>query len=224
MLPVPGETAEQRSERLRDIPPIAHLGRRVHAGRPQQPRPGAGDELVLVIRGELLKKYPTAVIYAHRAAVARPTTSTPTRRRSAAWSTLTPAEEAEPPHEKVRHPAVDAKVEPDIYFFGFDLTDGGRDRRQRRARRDDPGWFFVLKERPGDPRFGLDIERDGPLQVWNDLAWPRRAAGRAADRDRRTSGSTRHPDADRSPRRRIRRRREADQYAEDRCPDLEHAG
>ena len=31
-------------------------------------RPGENeDELVLVIRGELLKRYPTAVIYAHRA-------------------------------------------------------------------------------------------------------------------------------------------------------------
>ena len=36
---------------------------------------------------------------------------------------------------------------------------------------DDPGWFFVIKERPGEPRFGLDIDRDGAIQVWNDLAW-----------------------------------------------------
>jgi len=34
-----------------------------------------------------------------------------------------------------------------------------------------PGWFFVIKERPGEPRFGLDIERNGDLNVWNDLAW-----------------------------------------------------
>src|SRR6185369_12880284 len=25
---------------------------------------------------------------------------------------------------------------------------------------------------PGDARFGFDIERDGPLNVWNDLSWP----------------------------------------------------
>ena len=36
---------------------------------------------------------------------------------------------------------------------------------------DEPGWFFVIKERPGEPRFGLDIDREGPIQVWNDLSW-----------------------------------------------------
>ena len=37
---------------------------------------------------------------------------------------------------------------------------------------DDAGWFFVIKERPGEPRFGLDVGRDEPLNTWNDLAWP----------------------------------------------------
>ena len=37
---------------------------------------------------------------------------------------------------------------------------------------DDAGWFFVIKERPGEPRFGLDIERGGaPINTWSDLAW-----------------------------------------------------
>ena len=30
----------------------------------------------------------------------------------------------------------------------------------------------MIKERPGEPRFGFDVSRDGPLEVWNDLAWP----------------------------------------------------
>ena len=37
---------------------------------------------------------------------------------------------------------------------------------------DPPGWFFVIKERPGEPRFGLDDEKAPILQVWNDLSWP----------------------------------------------------
>ena len=37
---------------------------------------------------------------------------------------------------------------------------------------DDPGWFFVIKERPGEPRFGLDDDAPAALQVWNDLSWP----------------------------------------------------
>ncbi len=39
---------------------------------------------------------------------------------------------------------------------------------------DDPGWFFVLQERPGEPRFGLDIVPQGsppPVTDWNKLAW-----------------------------------------------------
>jgi hypothetical protein len=66
-------------------------------------------------------------------------------------------------------------VSPDIYFFGFDLTAlearGGSGENPE----DSAGWFFVIKERPGEPRFGLDIEHSGPADVWNlwnDLAWP----------------------------------------------------
>ncbi len=31
----------------------------------------------------------------------------------------------------------------------------------------------MIKERPGEPRFGLDLEADGDLETWSDLAWPR---------------------------------------------------
>ena len=125
-----------------------------------------------MIRGELLKKYPTAVIYAHRAEWRlRPDGSIdPTQERRLV--DLTPAEEANPPRAKVRMPLFDAKVEPDIYFFGFDLSEEEARGGTGEQPTDDPGWFFVIKERPGDPRFGLDIERDGALQVWNDLSWP----------------------------------------------------
>ena len=37
---------------------------------------------------------------------------------------------------------------------------------------DDPGWFFVIKERPGEPRFGFDAEQQPSMSVWNDLSWP----------------------------------------------------
>jgi hypothetical protein len=40
--------------------------------------------------------------------------------------------------------------------------------------RDRPGWFFVLKERPGQVRFGADdaIPAAG-FGSWDDLAWDR---------------------------------------------------
>jgi hypothetical protein len=65
----------------------------------------------------------------------------------------------------------EAKVDPDIYFFGFDLTaDAARGDTGEHAG-DDPGWFFVIKERPGEPRFGLDIDTAEHVHVWNDLGW-----------------------------------------------------
>jgi hypothetical protein len=60
-------------------------------------------------------------------------------------------------------------VDPDITFFGFDLTVA---EAKGNPDADDAGWFFVIKERPGEPRFGLDIARGGsPLNTWSDLAW-----------------------------------------------------
>jgi hypothetical protein len=168
MLPVPLETPAQRTERGYDIPPIhtwpstALLGQndnRQASGLPQK------DDLVLVIRGELLRKYPTAAIYAQRADWApgpdgRPD---PTLERVLAEPPLGEL----PLAEQIRLPLYEAKVEPDVYLLGFDLDAV----QARGARPTDPGWFFVLKERPGDPRFGADDGPADPVEVWNDLTW-----------------------------------------------------
>lgn len=179
--------SEDLKETLRDIPPLhlwekdSKLGTHDHREQGLENE----EELVLVIRGELLKRYPNAVIYAHRACWQRadaapgdadklpcdrsgPIDNTMERR----FATLTAAEEDNPPRSKVLTPLYEAKVEPDIYFFGFDLTVGQAKGGTGEDPADDPGWFFVIKERPGEPRFGLDNERAATLQVWNDLSWP----------------------------------------------------
>src|SRR5262249_46644680 len=76
-----------------------------------------------------------------------------------------------PPRSKVRTPLYEAKVAPDIYFFGFDLTAAAAKGGTGENPTDDPGWFFVIKERPGEPRFGLDNEKQKRINVWNDLSW-----------------------------------------------------
>jgi hypothetical protein len=177
-----GRTREELREALRDIPPIhswlpaSALGD--HDNREAERGPGK-DEVVLVIRGELLKRYPTAVIYAHRAEWPR-VGDVPggpidhTRQRDLV--DVVGAEVDNPPPQKVRLPLYEAKVDPDIYFFGFDLTAEAVKGGSGDTDTDDPGWFFVIKERPGEPRFGFD---DGPAsapnsetpQVWNDLTW-----------------------------------------------------
>ena len=91
---------------------------------------------MLVIRGELLKRYPNAVIYAHRACWQRKrrwhrrrSARNPATGRGAIDNTqerrLAPSDARRsktPPRTKVLTPLYEAKVDPDIYFFGFDLT------------------------------------------------------------------------------------------------------
>ena len=121
--------------------------------------------LVLVIRGELLERFPNTVIHAQRAAFAGGDPMAPRVLDSA-----TP----------VRNPIFSARLEPDIRLVGFQL--GVAEARGRRvaapatadepAKTVDPGWFFVFTERPGEPRFGLDAgDPVTPLASWDDLAW-----------------------------------------------------
>lgn len=162
-------------ERLRDIPPIHKWSKSSDLGDHDN-REAYGDkeeELVLVIRGELLKKYPNAVIYAHQAKWQLNEDGTINNKVEREMVTLTAAEAEKPPRTKVKTPLYEAKVDPDIYFFGFDLTalkaKGGTGASQ--ADLNNAGWFFCIKERPGEPRFGLDIDKDTTPNVWNDLSW-----------------------------------------------------
>jgi hypothetical protein len=163
-------------ERLRDIPELHRWARDSGLGDHDH-REAQGDkedELVLVIRGELLKKYPTAVIYAHRAAWERTGDNAIDKTRPRKLAPLAPAQEANPPRDLVKTPLYEAKVDPDIYFLGFDLTAEKALGGQVVDGEEDPGWFFVIKERPGEPRFGLDLAQAGPqpvIHTWNDLAW-----------------------------------------------------
>ena len=152
-----------RREELKDIPPLHRWSRFSKLGDHDHREQGLDneEELVLVIRGELLKKYPNAVIYAHKAMWQPKSESDPTPDKT--------KERVFDPAVEIKTPLYEAKVKPDIYFFGFDLVED--EARGDDTVDDDPGWFFVIKERPGEPRFGLDIDRDGPIQVWNDLAW-----------------------------------------------------
>lgn len=137
-----------------DITPIHQWGERalgttaVGAG---------GDKLVLLIRGELLRRYPGTVIYAVRA-VRRDG-----RREPATMAAGGPPGEA--------YPIFRGSLFPDLTFLGFDLT-----RSEVVA---DEGWFFVLQQQPSEPRFGLDDAPFGEgetgeipaLNSWSDLSW-----------------------------------------------------
>jgi hypothetical protein len=67
-------------------------------------RVGAGDELVLVVRGEALRRYPGTLVYAQRAAVSS--------------GVLGLAAD-----EQQRRPVFTARIAPDVALFGFALTE-----------------------------------------------------------------------------------------------------
>lgn len=171
-----GLDKEKLKEKLRDIPPLHKWSKKSILGDHDNREEGGAkeEEVVLVIRGELLKKYPNTVVYAHRARWQHtPEPNGPIdNKKERVREPLTAAEELKPPRDKVKTPLYEAKVDPDIYFFGFDLTAEKARGGTGENPNDDPGWFFVLKERPGEPRFGLDTNKsDTDLNVWNDLSW-----------------------------------------------------
>lgn len=151
---------EAARETYRDIKPLHLWSKRTDLGDHDNREEGSDreEELVLVVRGELLRKYPNTIISAQKAK----------------WQ----LKDGEPDKAQERLldesvdpllPIYEARVAPDIYFFGFDLT-------AVEAMGDDdvadkPGWFFRLEEVPGDARFGFDIQRDGEMNVWNDMSW-----------------------------------------------------
>ncbi|MDX2442614.1 MAG: hypothetical protein QNK30_02330 [Bacteroidales bacterium] len=174
-------------EQLRDIPPIhkwskintTHINpsdsnsvRKNELGANNQRASNSGKtQLVLVIRGELLKKYPTAVVYAQKAEWGKKS-NVPDVNEERTLIELTVAEKSNPPESKLKSPLFEAKIDPDIYFFGFDLDDEeARGTKNPTSTSDDPGWFFVLKERPGEPRFGLDLSKADKIINWNNLSW-----------------------------------------------------
>ncbi len=181
-LPTPEDKAlsiEKQKDNLRDIPPI-HLWPKKSKLGDHDNREKAGDkgeEVVLAIRGELLKKYPSAIIYAQKAKWHRDENDQlnfKVERELVEFENE--AEITDPPKNKIKTPLYEAKVDPDITFFGFDLSVEeaiGKNGDNPAVDKDFPGWFFIIKERPGEPRFGLDLGTADltKIDVWNDLSW-----------------------------------------------------
>jgi hypothetical protein len=161
-LPQPGETPARRKERGYDIPPIHTWSLDASLGDNGGHRT---DSLVLVIRGELLKKYPTAAVYAQKAEWPPGPDGSPDLTQERVPVDLPDGQTPSP--AQVRLPIYEAKIDPDVYLLGFDLDTA----EALGDPPDDAGWFFVLKERPGDPRFGVDDGPPTPVEVWNDLSW-----------------------------------------------------
>jgi len=168
------------AEQLKDITKIHTWPAASLLGAHKPPPPATADvkpgekQLVLVIRGELLKRYPNTVIYAQKAI------DDGKGNRVIFDKDMTPDQF----DKQLKFPLFRAEIDPDLRFFGFDLTIDKA--RGTVASNDFPndllGWFFVIQEVPGEPRFGMDIKYeptrdtndnplDDPLDTWNNLAW-----------------------------------------------------
>jgi hypothetical protein len=156
----PSSTAEEQAEELRDIRPIHLWERTSQLGEHNNRQAAAGqDMVVVVIRGDLLKKFPTAEIFAWKAEWKDNTRDKAT------------VNEGEPDPRK--WPIFGAEIGADLTFLGFDLT--SEDAIGSRTPSDNkPGWFITFRERGGVLRFGLD-ESAGPAtkdaDTWADLTW-----------------------------------------------------
>ena len=170
--PDPNIDPKTFAEQLKDIRPIHTWPHGNDLGQNNQ-RAFDGDEyLVLLIRSPLFHKYPDTIVYAVKARwLDKP------RTESIFEEILRgPESELDDPQRIdrriVRTPVFRGELGADIRFFGFELTAEEARGNADRAR-NQPGWFFVLQEHVGEPRFGLDEPQgvSGSITQWDDLTW-----------------------------------------------------
>jgi hypothetical protein len=154
----PGDPTDPATlaELLKDIPPIHTWPRNTRLGDNQNRKDIVASNLVLVIRGELLKRYPNTIIFAGKAMLDPLTNELH-------------LDETDGAERSYKHPIFGGPLAPDITFFGFNLT-------ADEALGNDPsaphGYFFGFQQVPTEPRFGLEpIEDPAGVHYWSELSW-----------------------------------------------------
>jgi hypothetical protein len=133
-----------------DIPPITTWKPDARLGDTAADE-GAANKLVLVVRSELMRRFPTTVIYAQKA-------EWDGTRRVLGTKKLAPL--------------FYGRLEPDLLLFGLPLNS-----EQAAGTGDDAGWFIVFQQPPTEPRFGLDEAKEvadygaSTLANWSELHW-----------------------------------------------------
>jgi hypothetical protein len=116
-------------------------------------KPGdAESPLVLVVKGDLVRRYPGMLV---TAAKTKPAGSI---------RTLDPATEIQPDFM--------ARLEPDVLLVGFDTLSA--DDVWSLGNNEDTAWWFFFAEHFTEPRFGLDLPataEPAALADWNDASW-----------------------------------------------------
>lgn len=157
---------ELLNEKLKDIKPIHEWGVSQLGNNSNRPKKEQDENLVLLVRGDLLKKYPSTLVYA-----------VPADNSS---GNLNPALKEFLPENgdeglKI-FPVFTGALPPDLTFFGFPFTenDARGISKDGRHPKYDHGVYFVLEERVSEARFGLDVNTEGtpvPPKTWDELNW-----------------------------------------------------
>ena len=148
--PQPSTPAER--DALYDVPRIDQwavanaLGQNLNAGQPAS--------VVLLLRGQLLKRYPTTHIYACPAALSG-------GQMELAGGGTDPSQHVLPVYR--------GTLSPDVTFLGFPLTEAELESGGPNGQ----GYFFVFEQVPGELRFGLEPAGGVVPSVtsWADLSW-----------------------------------------------------
>jgi hypothetical protein len=125
---------------------------------------GTQPMTVFVVRGDVVRRYPTAHYFLQKSRLAR-------------GGTIRPVD------GQVAAAVVRGMLDRDTLFVGFEK---GRDEVVGdRADGGDPGWLLAIEEQPAAPRFGLDDPPDpadynAPPTTWNDLSWANVVADESA--------------------------------------------
>ena len=116
-----------------DTPPIDQWPGAKHLGEIAE---GASGQVVVLVRGELTRRYPHAIYYLVRA-------TTSGGRRTLGTDEL--------------FPSFRGFIGSDVLFFGFAIAEAAV-----KGDSTDPGWYFVIQQPPGEPRFGTDAAAPAP--------------------------------------------------------------
>jgi hypothetical protein len=171
----PGDPTDpaQLSELLKDIPPIHTWPASRALGSNENRADIVVDNVVLLVRGELLRRYPNADIFAGKAKAGG---------GGDHGRILDVTDE--------RRPIFRGTLSPDVTFFGFNLS---VDDARGGTPASPDGFFFVFQQPVTETRFGLEPQAAGTVTRWADLAWTNFGGG--PPRTAPAGGALPHPRA-----------------------------
>jgi hypothetical protein len=140
---------------LNDMEPM-HQWRKQPLGERTDENMVDPNRIALLVRGQLLRRYPNTAVYAWKKR------TTPPQNEDDITQLMKDANGHPLNADAIQTPVFSGFIPPDITFFGFEIDKGDVD-----------DWCFVLEEQMTEPRFGFDDPdeegRDTPS--WLDVDW-----------------------------------------------------